>query len=74
LFWIISMMAAACRHLCRVLVDGPRVHQVFRTKAVHVDAAVGVQLGGELGRQRGVVLRVEVAQGVAQGQLLLLGA
>jgi hypothetical protein len=57
-----------------VLVDGPRVHRVFRTQAVHIDAAVGVQLGGELRGQRGVVLRVEVAQCVPKGQLLLLGA
>ena len=56
-----------------VVIDGPRVHRMLRTQAIHVDAAVLPQLLRELGRQRGVVLRVEVAQGVAQGELLLLG-
>jgi hypothetical protein len=49
------------------------VYGVRGPEAVHVDAAVLLQLAGELGRQRGVVLRGEVAQGVAQGELLLLG-
>ena len=56
-----------------VMVDGPRMHGVLRAQTMHVDASEVLQLLRELRRQRGVVLRVEVAQGIAQGQLLLLG-
>ena len=54
-----------------VFVDRPRVHLVVGTQAVHVDPAVLAQLGGELPGQHGVVPGGKVAQGVAQGQLLL---
>ena len=54
-----------------VFVDRPRMHLVVGTQAVHVDPAVLAQLGGELPGQHGVMLGGEVAQGVAQGQLLL---
>ena len=47
------------------------MHLVVGTQAVHVDAAVLAQLGGELAGQQRMVLGREVAQGIAQGQLLL---
>ena len=61
------------RGLRRVVVDGPRVHRVVRHEPVHVDAAVGAELFGKLRGQRGMVLLREVAQGIGQGKLLLLG-
>ena len=57
--------------LGRVMIDRPGMHRMLRTQAVHVDAAVVLQLLRELRCQRGVVLRMEVAQGIAQGELLL---
>ena len=54
-----------------ILVDGPRIHLVIGTQAVHIDTAVFAQLLGELLRQNGVVLDGEVTQGVFQGQHLL---
>ena len=58
---------------CGILIDGTGIHLIFGTIAVHVDAAVFLQLLGKLGRQSGVEVLGEVAQGVPQGELLLLG-
>ncbi len=54
-----------------ILVDGTGVHLVGRAQTVHIDAAVLLQFLGELLGQHLVVLGGEVAQGVADGQLLL---
>ncbi len=56
-----------------VLVDGAGVHLVRGAQTVHVDATVLLQLLGKLLGQHLVVLGGEVAQGVADGQLLLGG-
>ena len=61
------------RGLRWVVVDGSGVHRVVRHEPVHVDAAIGAELFGELQGQRGMVLLREVAQGIGQGELLLLG-
>ena len=56
-----------------ILVDGAGIHLVSGTQTVHIDAAVFLQLLGKLGSQHGVVLRVKIAEGVADSQLLLGG-
>ena len=58
--------------LGRVLVDGPGIHLIGRAETVHVDAAVLVQLLGELLRQHGVMLGREIAQRILQRQYLFL--
>ena len=56
-----------------ILVDGAGIHLVGRTQTVHIDAAVFLQLLGKLGSQHSMVLRVEIAEGVADSQLLFRG-
>ena len=55
-----------------IFADRTRVHLVVGAQAVHIDTAVAAQLLGELLRQHGVMPGREVAQGVFQGQRLLL--
>ena len=55
-----------------VLVDGTGVDVVGRAVAVHIDAAVVLQLLRELGRESGVQLGGEIAQGVLEGKHFLL--
>ena len=57
----------------RILIDGAGIHLVGRTIAIHIDAAVLLQLFGKLWEQLGMQLLGEVTQGVAQGKPLLLG-
>ena len=55
-----------------IFADRTRMHLVVGTQAVHIDTAVAAQLLGELLRQHGVVPDRKIAQGVFQGQRLLL--
>ena len=57
--------------LGRILLDGAGVHLVGGAQTVHIDAAVLLQLFGKLLGQHLVVLGGKIAQGVADGQLLL---
>ncbi len=57
--------------LGRILLNGPGIHLVGRAQTVHIDAAIFLKLLGKLRGQHCVVLGVEVAQRVADGQLLL---
>ena len=56
----------------RIVVDGSCLHLVAGTQAVHVDAAIAVQLVGKLGQQRCVMLGWEIAQCIAQCQTFLI--
>ena len=57
---------------CGVMVDGPGVHRVIRHEPIHVDAAKVLQLLGEFRSELRVLFGWEIAQGICQGQLLLL--
>ena len=56
----------------RILVDRTGVHLIARTVAVHIYAAVTVELVHKLGRQLCVQMLGEVAQSIAQSKLALL--
>ncbi len=56
---------------CRIFVNRTGEHLIARTVAVHVDAAVGLQLLGKLRRQLRMQMLGEIAQCVAQGQPFL---
>ena len=55
-----------------VFVDGTGMDVVTRTVAVHVDTSILAQFVGELLGQSGVQVFGEIAQGIAQGEALLL--
>ena len=57
-----------------ILVDGTGVHLVVGTVAVHVDTAVFVQFLHKFRCEGGVEGGIEVAECIAQGQLLLCGS
>ena len=60
--------------LGRILVDGPRIHRIGRPIAVHINAAIGLELFRELRRQLRVKRLGEVTQGVLERQYLFLRA
>ena len=56
--------------LAGVFVDRASVKRVIRPQSIHVDASKLIELGRKLGGQFSVLLSGEVAQGIAECELL----
>ena len=55
-----------------VVADGSSLHLVVWAKTVHVDTPIAVQFVGKLGGQFSVPVRLEVAQGILDGQYFFI--